>query len=93
MTRCIDCGGEIVEGEDHHCHTANLSKDWRAIEQQAQTDYQQIADDSDAVRYICTYFSKELQADYLKIYRSDRYAMNRSPKQAIATLLRLPPLQ
>ncbi len=21
MTRCIDCGGEIVEGEDHRCHT------------------------------------------------------------------------
>jgi hypothetical protein len=21
MTRCIDCGGEIIEGEDHRCHT------------------------------------------------------------------------
>ena len=20
MSRCIDCGGEIIEGEDHHCH-------------------------------------------------------------------------
>lgn len=21
MTSCIDCGGEIIDGEDHHCHT------------------------------------------------------------------------
>src|SRR6266567_9314032 len=71
----------------------SMNKDWHAIEQQAQADYQQIADDSDAVRYICTYFAKDLQADYLKIYRSDRHEMNRSPKQAIMNLLRLPPLQ
>jgi hypothetical protein len=23
MTRCIDCGGEIVEGQDHRCHTTS----------------------------------------------------------------------
>src|SRR6266487_6938340 len=71
----------------------SMNKDWRAIEQQAQTDYQQIADDQDAVRYIVKYFAKDQQADYLKIYHSDRHEMNRSPKQAIANLLRLPPLQ
>ncbi len=27
MTRCIDCGGEIVEGEDHRCHT-NQSREF-----------------------------------------------------------------
>ncbi len=70
-----------------------MNKDWHAIEQQAQADYQQIADDSDAVRYICTYFAKDLQADYLKIYRSDRYEMGRSPRQAIDNILRMPPLQ
>lgn len=21
MTSCIDCGGEIIEGQDHRCHT------------------------------------------------------------------------
>src|SRR6266700_1952306 len=71
----------------------SMNKDWRAIEQQAQADFEQITDDQDAVAYIVKYFSKELQPDYLKIYRSDRYEMGRSPKQAINNLLRLPPLQ
>lgn len=26
MTRCIDCGGEIIEGEDHHCHTTIVAE-------------------------------------------------------------------
>ncbi len=26
MTRCIDCGGDIIEGEDHRCHT--IARDW-----------------------------------------------------------------
>ncbi len=64
-------------------------KDWKELEEELE----QITDDQDAVAFICNYFAKDLQADYLKIYRSDRYEMNRSPKQAIANLLRLPPIQ
>jgi len=68
------------------------TQDWKAIEAQAKADYEQIADDQDAVAFIVKYFSKEMQPDYLKIYRSDRYEMLRSPKQAINNLLQLPPL-
>lgn len=68
-------------------------KDWKEIEKEAERDFEQITDDQDAVAFIVKYFARDLQSDYLKIYRSDRYEMNRSPKQAIANLLRLPPIQ
>ncbi len=70
-----------------------MSMDWKALQEQAQRDFEAIVDDQDAVAYIVKYFSRDLQGDYLRIYRSDRHEMNRSPKQAVANLLRLPPLQ
>jgi len=83
----------FTETTEIHQDPKAVFLDWKALEAQAKADYAQIADDSDAVAFIVKYIARDLQADYLKIYRCDRYAMNRSPKQAIANLLRLPPLQ
>jgi len=47
-------------------------QDWKVIEAQAKTDFERIADDQDAVAFIVKYVAKDLQPDYLKIYRSDR---------------------
>jgi hypothetical protein len=70
-----------------------MSEDWKAIEEQAKRDFEAISDDQDAVAYIVKYFAKDLHGRYLSIYRSDRYDMGRTPKQAVANLLRLPPLE
>lgn len=67
--------------------------DWRAIEEQAKRDLEAIQTDEDAIRFINTYFAQDLRHDYLKIYRSDRHEMLRSPRQAIDDILSLPPIQ
>ncbi len=66
--------------------------DWKAIEAEAQKDLEAIQTDQDAIAFIQKYFVKDLQPNYLKIYRSDRYEMNRTPRAAIDNLLSLPPL-
>ncbi len=67
--------------------------DWRAIEAQAKADLEAIQTNQDAITFIQKYFAKDLQPDYLKIYRSDVHEMGRSPKKAIENLLSLPPIQ
>jgi hypothetical protein len=67
-------------------------QDWKAIESQAKRDLENIQTDQDAVAFLEKYFSRELRLDYLKLYRSDRREMGRSPRQAIDNLLSLPPL-
>ncbi len=69
-----------------------MSQDWKAIEAQAKADLETIQTDQDAYRFIETYFTREYRADYLKIYRSDRHEMGRTPRRAIDNLLSLPPL-
>ena len=77
---------------DHFIPPDQTPPDWRAIEAQAKADLENIQTDKDAIAFIEKYLSKELQPDYLKIYRSDRYEMNRTPRQAIDNLLSMPPL-
>ncbi len=66
--------------------------DWRAIEAQTSADLEVVQTDQDAYAFIEKYLSKELRPDYLKIYRSDRHEMNRTPREALDNLLSLPPL-
>jgi hypothetical protein len=66
--------------------------DWRDVEKQAEIDLAAIQTDQDAYRFIEKYLSRELRAQFVVIYRSDRHEMNRSPQQAIKNLLSLPPL-
>lgn len=66
--------------------------DWQAIEAQAKIDLEAIQTDQDAYAFIEKYLSKELRHQYIKIYRSDRHEMLRTPKKAIENLLSLPPL-
>jgi hypothetical protein len=67
--------------------------DWRAIEAQAKADLEKIATDQDAIRFIETYFVRDLRLRYLALYRSDRHEMGRTPREAIDNLLTLPPLE
>ena len=66
--------------------------DWKAIEAQAKIDLEAIQTDQDAYAFINKYLSKELRPDYLRVYRSDRHEMNRTPREALDNLLSLPPL-
>ncbi len=66
--------------------------DWKAIEAQAKTDLEAIQTDKDAYAFIDKYLSKELRPNLLKIYRSDRHEMNRTPREALDNLVSLPPL-
>jgi len=66
--------------------------EWKAIEAQASADLEAIQTDQDAYAFIEKYLSKELRPDYLRIYRSDRHEMNRTPREALDNLLSLPPL-
>ena len=66
--------------------------EWKAIEAQASADLEAIQTDQDAYAFIEKYLSKEMRPDYLKIYRSDRHEMNRTPREALDNLLSLPPL-
>lgn len=68
-------------------------QEWQDIEAEVKQDLARIETDQDAYDFMDKYFSKDLQADYIKIYRSDRHEMNRSPRQAIDNLLSLPPIQ
>jgi hypothetical protein len=66
--------------------------EWKAVEAQASADLEAIQTDQDAYAFIEKYLSKELRPDYLRIYRSDRHEMNRTPREALDNLLSLPPL-
>jgi len=65
---------------------------WKAREAQAQEDLQRILTDADAIAFLEKYLSKELCPNLLKMYRSDRHEMGRTPRQAIDHVLSLPPL-
>jgi len=77
---------QLRESED------SISQDWKAIEAQAKTDLENIQTDQDAYTFIDKYLLKELRHNYREIYRSDRNEMGRTPRQAIGSLLSLPPL-
>ncbi len=81
-------GREIEDAE-----MDNMRQSWRDIEAQAKVDLEAIATDQDAYAFIGKYLSRDLRGRYLAIYRSDRQEMNRSPKEAIESLLSLPPLE
>jgi hypothetical protein len=76
---CLVCGGQ--KGRE----------DWRTIEAQSQADLEAIQTDQDAIAFIEKSLSRERCPDLLKIYRSDRHEMNRTPREAIGNLPSLPP--
>jgi hypothetical protein len=67
-------------------------KDWKDIEAEASRDLEAITTDLNAYNFMERYFSKELQGQYIAIYRSLRNEMLKTPRQAIDTILSLPPL-
>jgi hypothetical protein len=67
--------------------------EWQAIQDQAAADLEAVTTDQQAYTFIEKYFSRDLRGRYLAIYRSDRHEMNRSPRQALDSLLSLPPLE
>ena len=66
--------------------------DWKRLQAETKADLEAIQTDQDAYDFIEKYLSREYRANYLKIYRSDRHEMGRTPRQAIDNLLALPPL-
>jgi hypothetical protein len=68
------------------------NKPWRAIEQEMNSDLAAVKTDEDASRFMRRYFSAEYLHDYLKIYRSIRSEMGKTPGDALAQVLELPPL-
>jgi hypothetical protein len=67
--------------------------DWRDIEKQAEIDLAAIQTDQDAHRFIEKYLAHDLRGRYMAIYRSQRHEMLKTPRQAIDTILSLPPLE
>lgn len=67
--------------------------EWQSIQDQAAADLEAVMSDKEAYAFISKYFSRDLQGRYTAIYRSDRHEMNRSPKEALTSLLSLPPLE
>ncbi len=70
-----------------------MAEDWKTIEAQAAADLEAVTTDKEAYAFIEKYLSRDLRGRYLAIYRSDRHEMNRSPKEALESLLSLPPLE
>lgn len=67
--------------------------EWQSIQDQAATDLEAVTTDKQAYAFISKYMSKDLRGRYVQIYKSDRYEMLRSPRQALDNLLSLPPLE
>ena len=67
-------------------------QEWKDIEAEVTRDLTTIETDQEAYDFMHKYLSKELMHQYMQIYRSDRHEMNRSPRQALESILSLPPL-
>ncbi len=67
-------------------------QDWKDIEAEVKRDLAAIITDQDVYAFMDKYFSREYLPTYRQLYYSDRHVMNRTPRQALANILSLPPL-